>query len=156
MRVLGIDPGFARMGYAILDVDRDELELIDFGCLKTGTGSVFSRRLLKVADQIEKLIKKYQPTISAVEELYFTRNVSSGIKVAQARGVVLMTLADYGLQIREFSPQAVKIAATGYGAAKKAEVQKMLQMIFSLAKKPSPDDAADALAVALCCGSTQY
>lgn len=156
MRVLGIDPGFARMGYAVLDIDRDELELIDFGCVTTGLGTVISRRLLKIADQIEALIKKYQPTVSAIEELYFTKNVSTGIKVAQARGVVLMMLADYGLEIREYSPQQVKMAATGNGAAGKAEVQKMLQMIFQLNSRPTPDDAADALAVALCCGNTRF
>lgn len=144
------------MGYAVLDVDRDELELIDFGCVKTGLGTVLSRRLLKIAEHIEALIKKYQPNISAVEELYFTKNVSTGIKVAQARGVALMILADYGLEVREYSPQQVKMAATGNGAAGKAEVQKMLQMIFQLASKPASDDAADALAVALCCGSTRY
>lgn len=156
MRILGIDPGFARMGYAVLDSDHDDIELIDFGCIKTGIATLFSRRLLKIADEIEDLIKKYEPNIASLETLYFSKNISTGIKVAQARGAILLMLADYGLQIREFSPQAVKIAATGNGAAKKADVQKMLQIIFQLDKKPSPDDAADALAIALCCANTKY
>ncbi len=147
--VLGIDPGYDRLGYAVLAGTPAQPELVAVGCLTTREKG-HPERLREVASHISHLVQRYHPTRASVEQLFFSKNVKTAIKVAEARGVIVAELARAGIEIVEPSPQAVKIAATGQGNADKRQVQKMLCLIFKLKSPPKPDDAADALAVALC------
>ncbi len=148
--VLGIDPGLGRMGYALVSGSLGSPKLITVGCLETSAKLAHGERLLALAQGVTKLIKKYKPTIVAIERLYFSKNVKTALAVAEARGAVVLELARYKRPMVELSPQDVKLAATGVGNADKLMVQKMLKLIFKLKDVPKPDDAADALAVALC------
>jgi len=148
--VLGLDPGFGRLGYAVLGGSKNSPQIIKFGCIETSNKNLHSDRLLTIKQSLLVILKKYQPSSVAIEKLYFSRNVKTALQVAEARGVLLITTAEAGYRIQEFSPQEVKLAATGQGNADKLQVQKMLKLMFKLDKVPKPDDAADALALALC------
>lgn len=148
--VLGIDPGLGRMGYALVAGTLSSPQLITVGCLETSPKLSHGERLVAIAQGVEKMIKKYKPTKIAIERLYFSKNVKTALAVAEARGVVVLELARHKCPMIELSPQDVKLAATGVGNADKLMVQKMLKLIFKLKEVPKPDDAADALAVALC------
>ncbi len=147
--VLGFDPGIGRLGFAVLQGSASQPQLIDIGCFETSSTLPQNQRLLKIGLFIKKLLQKYPPQKVGLEKLFFSKNVKSGLNVAEARGVITWLLTEHGCPILELSPQEVKIAATGQGRADKKQVQKMLQLTFSLKKIPQPDDAADALAVAL-------
>lgn len=146
--VLGIDPGLGRMGYAVVSGTLTSPRLIEVGCIETG-GPDQGRRLVQLTDALERVLVRHHPSVAAVEQLYFSVNVKTALQVAEARGVVMAQLTRAGMQVIELSPQAVKLAATGQGNADKRQVQKMLCLIFKLKSAPKPDDAADALAVAL-------
>lgn len=148
-RILGLDPGFARTGFAILQMVHAQPQAVAYGCIETKAGESYASRLLQLERHVKALLTKYRPTIAALEQLFYSNNAKTAFAVGQARGVLLLTLARKGIPNVEFTPQQVKIAATGYGNAKKQQVQRMVQVILGLPKPPSPDDAADALAVAL-------
>ncbi len=150
MIILGIDPGTAIVGYGILSSNKNKLEMLDYGAILTDKALPQAERLGIVRDELEKIIRKYSPQIMAVESLFFFKNLKTAIKVAEARGVILSTGQAAGLMIVEFTPLQVKIATVGYGRAEKRQVQKMVQLILSLKELPQPDDAADALAIAIC------
>lgn len=152
--VLGLDPGFGRLGYAVLVGPRSTPKIVTFGCIETSAKQPHGERLAKVAREVAALVKRYQPTLVAIERLFFSKNVKTALQVAEARGAILLTLAKAHLTPLEFSPQEVKLTAASDGRADKTQVQKMLKLMFKLKQVPQPDDAADALAIALC-GLTQ-
>ncbi|MFH1171110.1 MAG: crossover junction endodeoxyribonuclease RuvC [bacterium] len=148
-RILGLDPGFARTGFAVLDVHGRNPSVIVYGCIETPSRDPYAERLLQLERRVAELLDRYHPTAAALEKLFFCKNVKTAIAVGQARGVLLLTLARRGLTPIELTPQEVKMAATGYGSAKKHQVQRMMQLVLRLPHPPKPDDAADALAIAI-------
>jgi crossover junction endodeoxyribonuclease RuvC len=148
--VLGIDPGTARTGYGIVAREGSRLTPIDFGCLETIADRPLAARLLLIHEAVDDLITTHRPAAVAVERVFFNKNVQTAFAVGQARGVILLAAAQHALPVYEYGPHEVKIAVTGYGRAEKAQVQKMVQALLGLASLPSPDDAADALAIAIC------
>ncbi len=149
MITLGVDPGTAIMGYGVVRGESDP-ELIDHGVIKTHSSECMPDRLLQLFDGLTEVIESRRPDVMAVEQLFFARNVTNALAVGQARGVVLLAGAQHGIPIFEYKPSEVKLAVAGHGAAGKQQVQSMVQMILGLGTIPSPDDAADALAVAIC------
>jgi crossover junction endodeoxyribonuclease RuvC len=150
MRVLGIDPGTATIGYGLVDESNDgSLQAVHFGVITTPARTPMWERLQTIHEQLRHLIDQYQPDRAGVEELFFAKNVTTAITVAQGRGVILLTLAQFDLPISEYKPNEVKQAISGYGGADKAQMQEMTRMLLSLEEIPRPDDAADALAVAI-------
>ena len=149
MRILGIDPGTARLGYAIIEVDDDPVAL-DFGIVETSSATDMAHRLLEVHESLQSLIASFRPEVMAIEQLFFARNVTTALTVGQARGVAMLTAAQAGMTVVEYTPAEVKQAVAGYGKADKNQVQQMVQLLLGLEHPPSPDDAADALAIALC------
>jgi crossover junction endodeoxyribonuclease RuvC len=153
MITLGIDPGTATTGYAFIRKLKDNsFGVLDFGVIETSKKLSDSERLLIVKKDLNKLIKKYKPNNAGVEKLYFETNVKTAMTVSQARGVVLVTLEENKIPLHEFTPLQVKSLICGYGKAEKKQVQYMVQKTFGLKNIPKPDDAADALAIALCAG----
>lgn len=148
MIVLGIDPGLATTGFAFLQMHKNRPQILDFGVILTNKNLPLAARLLELADEIAVLIKKHRPDFLGIEKLVFQKNITSGMQVAHARGVVLAEAERAGVQIYEIQPTEVKMRITGYGNAPKIQVQRMIQKIFNLAEIPKPDDAADALAIA--------
>jgi crossover junction endodeoxyribonuclease RuvC len=148
--VLGIDPGTAALGYGIVEQTGGRLREIDHGCLTTSPDLPLGDRLLAIHDLVVDLIALHEPTIVAVERLFFSRNAQTAMAVGHARGVVLLAAAEHGRPVREATPNEVKSAVTGYGAADKEQVQRMVQLVLGMATRPTPDDAADALAIAVC------
>lgn len=155
MMVLGIDPGIHIVGYAIVESEDRRQDIIDYGVIRTASDLPQSARLNIIAEDLEVLCAKYHPSVCAIERLYFARNVKTALSVSEARGVIVQTLHSAGLEIHEYTPLQVKISITGYGNAAKVQIQRCLQMIFKLPGIPYPDDAADALAVAICHLNTQ-
>ncbi|MFH1192123.1 MAG: crossover junction endodeoxyribonuclease RuvC [bacterium] len=148
--ILGIDPGFAITGYGVIMKEGGNvIKLLDYGCITTKSNQKFSERLDIIHKELEKIIKKYNPCLAAVEELFFCKNVKTALMVGHARGVVLLTAMQAGISLKELTPLQVKQGVTGYGKADKKQVQKMAQIILGLKEIPTPDDAADALAVAI-------
>ena len=151
MIVLGIDPGTATTGYGLVeDNEAGEAKLIGYGAILTPAGGPMSERLLAIHQEITALIRTAGPGSVAVEELFFSRNVTTALSVGQARGVVLLAAAQAGLTVYEYKPNQVKQALVGYGNADKRQIQEMLRMMLTLEEIPRPDDAADAVAVAVC------
>jgi len=148
--VLGIDPGTARTGYGLVERQGSALRLIDYGCLETLPTQELPRRLLEIHRAVTELIITHKPAQLGVERLFFNKNVQTAFAVGQARGVVLLAAAEHGLPVFEYGPHEVKVAVTGYGRADKSQVQRMVQMVLGMSVLPKPDDAADALAVAIC------
>lgn len=149
--ILGIDPGIGRTGYAFLQKnDKSQPTLLGYGCLTTPTNAPTHERLHKLFDKLNALISKYNPEVMVVEKLFFNTNVKTATVVGQAMGTIMLAGAQAELKIEQLTPLQVKIALTGYGRADKRQVQKMVMRELNLAKKPTPDDAADAIAVALC------
>lgn len=153
MLTLGIDPGTARLGFGLVD-DTDGLHAVEFGVVETSSGGPMPLRLVELYDAIEALIAQRRPDALAVEQLFFARNVTNALAVGQARGVVLLAAARAGLSVAEYTPSEVKQAVAGYGKADKAQMGEMVRIILGLDRVPRPDDAADALAVALCHSQT--
>jgi crossover junction endodeoxyribonuclease RuvC len=150
MRILGIDPGTATVGWGVIESDGGKVSSVDFGHISTSKDLPAEKRLAEIASDIEALIQKFQPEEASVEELFFFNNQKTVISVAQARGVILLTLERFGVTISGYTPLEVKQALTNYGRADKAQVQLMVKNILRLASIPKPDDAADALALAVC------
>jgi crossover junction endodeoxyribonuclease RuvC len=150
MRVLGIDPGTAITGYGVVEEEAGELKAVAFGAIRTPAKQPLPTRLQTIYRGVRNLVKEWEPSSAAVEELFFSSNVRTAMSVGQARGVTLLALADTGLSITEYTPLTVKQAVTGYGNADKAQIQEMVRLLLELAEVPKPDDAADALAVAIC------
>ena len=150
MRALGIDPGTAIMGWGVVDETNGALSLVDYGTLTTAAGMASQDRLVVLYDGLQDLLRRYQPGAAAVEELFFGKNVNTAINVGQARGVALLALAQAGVPVHEYKPTAVKQAVAGYGGADKKQMQEMVRLTLRLSKIPKPDDAADALAIAIC------
>jgi crossover junction endodeoxyribonuclease RuvC len=151
MLVIGIDPGTASTGFGLVREDSaGNLSLVDYGVIQTLPGQSMPGRLLSLYHEIQHLLTLHRPEISAVEKLFFQRNVTNALTVGQARGVALLALAESGLPIGEYTPMEVKQAVAGYGGADKNQVQQMVRALLGLAETPKPDDAADALAVAIC------
>ena len=149
MITLGIDPGTARLGYGVIRASNDPI-LLDFGVIETSSTVDMPLRLSGLFDAVSTLIEQHRPDVLAVEQLFFARNVTTAIAVGQARGVVLLAAARAGVGVVDYSPSEVKHAVAGYGKADKAQMQEMVRIILGMDYLPSPDDAADALAIALC------
>jgi len=148
-RILGIDPGFDRTGFGVVDQRGSDATWIAHGCIQTHAGLEFAQRLKIVRDELKQLLDLHQPQCVAVEELFFQNNAKTAIKVGMARGVVILTLADAGVKIVELTPNQVKQGIAGWGGADKKQVQGMVQRVLKLKDIPKPDDAADALAIAI-------
>jgi len=156
MIVLGIDPGIADTGFGILDVKKDgRLLCLEYGSIKTSPNKNLAERIEKLFNDLSDIIEKYKPEIVGVEELFFNKNVKTALIVGQARGVVLLAAKISNARLMEFTPLQVKQAVSTYGRADKAQVQRMVKMILNLDKIPKPDDAADALAVAICASNNK-
>lgn len=154
MIVLGIDPGTAALGYGIVEATRGRVREVDHGCLVTSPDAGLPDRLLAIHALVSDLLALHEPAIMAVERLFFSRNVQTAMGVGQARGVVLLAAAQHGVPVREATPNEVKSAIAGYGAADKAQVQRMVRMVLGMRALPTPDDAADALAIAVWAANT--
>ena len=151
MLVLGIDPGTATTGFGLVqETERGELVLVQYGALLTPAGELPERRLMMLYHQLKELLLLHRPDSAAVEKLFFQRNVTTAIAVGQARGVILLALAEAGIRVREYTPMEVKQAVAGYGGADKHQMQLMVKALLELPHIPRPDDAADALAIAIC------
>lgn len=152
MRILGIDPGVATIGFGLIDVQRNTQKLLRYGVITTPAGIPLSRRLHKISEDMAELVSLLKPDEAAVEELFFSKNITTGIAVAHGRGVLLLELERSGIPVYEYTPMQVKQSVVGYGKAEKRQVMLMTQRLLSMKEIPRPDDAADALAIALCHG----
>ena len=150
MIILGIDPGVATIGFGVLDAQRGQDRLIRYGVITTPAGIPLSKRLTQIAQDMEQLIQTFSPDEMAVEELFFSKNVTTGIAVAHGRGVILLQAEKMGVPVFEYTPMQVKQAVVGYGGAQKRQVMLMTQRLLGMKEVPRPDDAADALAIAIC------
>ncbi len=150
MLALGIDPGTALTGYALVRQDEGDPELVLAGVIRTEASEPVAGRLQAIYREVRRLAEEYRPQAAAVEEVFFSRNVRTALAVGHARGVVLLALADAGVPVAEYKPTVVKQSVTGYGAADKAQVQEMVRLLLRLQEVLHPDDAADAAAIALC------
>lgn len=150
MIIFGIDPGTATTGYGVIKSDKGKLEALAYGCIRTKAKQPLADRLFEISRDLTNLIKKYKPDALAVESLFFYKNITTAISVSHARGVVLLCAAKNNLELRELTPLQVKKSLTGYGKAEKKQVQYMVRTLLNLKSIPKPDDAADALAIALC------
>ncbi|MFH1427924.1 MAG: crossover junction endodeoxyribonuclease RuvC [Patescibacteria group bacterium] len=149
--ILGIDPGIADTGYGVISKGKDSnLACLNYGIIKTSAKMEMTRRLELIKQELNIIIKKYKPNLMAVEQLFFCRNVKTALVVGQARGVVLLTARESKVPVVEFTPLQVKQAVAAYGQASKMQVQKMVKLILKMSELPKPDDAADALAIAIC------
>lgn len=152
MRILGIDPGIGRCGFGLIKATtRANAEALDFGVITTTVDAPIPKRLLELHDSLKQVFEETKPEIVAVEKLFFTKNVTTGIAVAEARGIVLLVAAEKGIPVFEYTPNEIKKSLTGYGAATKTQIGEMVRTHLNLEKKPKPDDAADALAAAITC-----
>ncbi|NUM25924.1 MAG: crossover junction endodeoxyribonuclease RuvC [Candidatus Buchananbacteria bacterium] len=149
--ILGIDPGLADTGFGVVHQSGNKLKMVDYGSIKTKAGLPLEKRLLEIHESLVTLIKAHRPSAISIEKLFFCKNLKTAIDVGQARGVVLLTAGQYQLQISEFTPLEIKLALTSYGKASKNQIKQMVKNILQLEKLPKSDDAADALASAICC-----
>ena len=150
MRILGIDPGYAIVGFGLIEAARGQARMRTYGAITTPAGVALSKRLLQIDRDMQQLLDTLKPDVVAIEELFFNTNHTTGIAVAHGRGVILCAVERYGVPLFEYTPSQVKIAVTGYGKADKRQVMDMTRRILKLSALPKPDDAADALSIALC------
>lgn len=150
MLILGVDPGTAITGFGLVQEERGRLKAEGYGVIRTNTDHLLPDRLNQIYEQITSLVCQYQPEVMVVEELFFNKNTRTALVVGQARGVILLAAAKQGLKIAEYTPLQVKMAVAGYGRADKNQVQEMVRILLKLKAIPKPDDAADALAIAIC------
>jgi len=153
LRVLGIDPGFDRMGFGVVDHTGSKMTYMGHGCIQTSAKDEFTFRLQQLRDGLHQIILEHKPSCVAIEQLFFQTNAKTAIKVGMARGVIVLVAADAGLPIVDVTPAQVKLGLTGWGGADKKQIQQMVQRVLSLEEIPKPDDAADALAMAIVGGS---
>ena len=156
MRIIGIDPGYAIVGFGIPDYDGNKFKVIDFGAITTQAGISFEERLKIIYDDLTYVLDKYKPDHMGIEKLFFTTNQKTGIDLAQARGVIVLSAVERKIIIGEYTPLQVKQSVVGYGKAEKRQVQEMTRQILSLKEVPKPDDTADALAIAICHGHSAH
>lgn len=155
MIILGIDPGLATMGYGVINAVKGNYSVIDYGAVITPKDCTLPQRLKQLEEGVQELIETFKPDNIAIEELFFSKNVTTGIAVSEARGVILLTaVKGLGDEVYEYTPNQIKQAVTGYGGADKMQMQHMVQTLLRLKSVPRPDDAADALAVAICHAQT--
>ncbi len=150
MRILGIDPGFAIVGWGVVEYSGSKFKTIAYGSIQTPAGMRIEERLFQIQKQLNFLFDTYHPDAMAVEELFFNNNITTGIRVAEARGVILVAAEAHGVPIAEYTPSQIKQAVVGYGKAEKKQIIAMVTMLLGLKEPPKPDDTADALAVAIC------
>lgn len=150
MIILGIDPGLAIVGYGVIRKEQNRLTTMDYGTIETEAGMPFPERLEKIYNGMNELITLFQPDVVVFEELFFYKNVTTAIAVGQARGVAVLSAQQKRLPLYEYTPMQIKLAVAGYGHAKKPQIQIMVKTLLGLKEIPKPDDAADALAVAIC------
>lgn len=150
MRILGIDPGFATIGFGFVEADRGQVHMVTYGAITTPAGLPLSKRLYQIGADMENLIGQLKPDVISIEELFFNTNITTGIAVAHGRGVILYAAEKCRIPLYEYTPSQVKLAVTGYGKAEKRQVMDMTKRLLKLKAIPRPDDAADALALALC------
>ena len=150
MRILGIDPGFATIGFGLVEADRGQARMVTYGAITTPAGLPLSRRLYQIGSDAEELIVRLQPEVISIEELFFTNNQKTGIAVAQARGVILLSAMENEVEVAEYTPLQVKQSVVGYGRAEKKQVMEMTRSLLKLREVPKPDDTADALALTIC------
>ena len=155
MVIVGFDPGLATLGYGVITTDaKKKPEMVDYGIISTPKDKNLAERLIMIEKGVKQIIETYKPDEIAIEELFFAKNVTTGINVAHARGVTLLTATKFCSKIFEYTPLQIKQALTGYGRAEKNQIQQMVKTLLKLKAVPKPDDAADALAVALCHAQT--
>ncbi len=150
MRIIGIDPGYAIVGYGIIDYSSNHFSVVDYGAVTTKAHTPFDSRLSTIYDGLTQLISMYKPDAMSIEKLFFNTNTTTAIDVAQARGVIVLAAAHGGLNIADYTPLQVKQSVVGYGRAEKKQVQEMTRLMLNLKSVPKPDDTADALALAIC------
>lgn len=150
MRILGIDPGVAIVGYGVIEYNQNQFKVIDYGKITTPAHTPLPKRLKLVYDGMTQLVETFKPDVVAMEELFFNTNVTTAIAVGHARGVLVLGAENAGVPVSEYTPLQIKQAVTGYGRADKNQVQQMVKMFLNLTEVPKPDDTADALAVAIC------
>ena len=150
MRVLGIDPGSETLGWGVVEGAGLKYALVDFGTVRSNTRQPFSKRLLKAYKGVEEIVEKYSPNVLAVEDTFYAVNVGVALKLGQVRGTMLLLAEQRGLEIAEYSPRLIKQTVVGYGAAEKHQVQEMVRVLLRMKTIPTPHDAADALAIAIC------
>ncbi len=150
MRILGIDPGYATIGFGLVEADRGQVHMLTYGAITTPAGLPLSKRLYQIGTDMEELIGQTKPDVISIEELFFNTNLTTGIAVAHGRGVILYAAEKCGIPLYEYTPGQVKLSVTGYGKAEKRQVMDMTKRLLHLKAVPRPDDAADALALALC------
>ncbi|MFA6525144.1 MAG: crossover junction endodeoxyribonuclease RuvC [Patescibacteria group bacterium] len=148
--ILGVDPGFALVGWGVVEGIHDKLVAKGYGCIKTDKNLPLEKRLVIIYKELQKIIRKFKPDVVSVEELFFFKNVTTALAVSQARGVILLAAEQLKVPVHEFTPLQVKQTICGYGRAEKAQMQKMIKIILKLETVPKPDDTADALAIAVC------
>lgn len=151
MRIIGIDPGTGILGFGVIDAKNGKTKLVTAGVIRTPTHTPLPERLEEIYNGLTEIIAETKPDVMAIEKLFFSKNITTAISVAQARGVAMLTGRQAGLSIEEYTPNEIKQAITGYGAAKKAQVQEMVRIQLGLTEVPKPDDCADALAAAIMC-----
>ena len=156
MIILGIDPGLAHTGYGLIQYEKKEITLIDYGCITTNKKDTFSLRLKRIHYKLEEIIKKYNPYEVVIEEIFFNKNTRTALTVGKVNGAVALTVSLIGLELYEYTPLQVKQATVGNGRADKSQVQSMVKILLNLPEIPRPDHAADALAVAICHVHTKY
>ncbi len=152
MRILGIDPGVATIGFGVIEADRTRQRLVRYGVITTPAGLPLSTRLYQISRDMEELLRQFKPDEIGIEELFFSKNITTGIAVAHGRGVILLEAERAGIPAFEYTPMQVKQAVAGYGGADKRQVMLMTQRLLNMKEIPRPDDAADALAIAICHG----
>ena len=150
MRIMGIDPGIAIVGFGIIEIYGHKMSPVSYGAITTPAHTPIGKRLLTIKSNLETVIEKHQPTVCGIEEVFFSKNVKTAMQVSHARGVILCTLENYKIPAFHYSPTAIKSAIIGYGNADKKQVQFMTKELLKLPKVPKPDDVADALAIAIC------
>ena len=150
MRILGIDPGVAIVGFGLIESERGAVRMLQYGAVNTSAGLPLATRLVQIEQDLTQLIQQFKPDEIAIEELFFSKNITTGIAVAHGRGVILCTAEQLGVPIYEYTPMQVKQAVVGYGLAEKKQVMDMTRRLLHLNAVPRPDDAADALAIAIC------
>lgn len=150
MRILGIDPGYAIVGYGVIDYVNNKFKVVEYGAITTDAHEEMNSRFKTIHDDLNTIIERTSPDFMAIEELFFNSNQKTAINVAQARGVLLLSALNHGLRIHEYTPLQVKQAVVGYGRAEKTQVQQLVKVLLNLESVPKPDDTADALAIAVC------
>lgn len=154
MRILGIDPGTAITGYGIIEEENDKYKVIGFGCITTKANTPLEHRLQEIAQDLQILIEKWKPDYAAVEEIYFSKNAKTAISVSHSRGVIIQKLTENNIPLTSYNPLQIKRALCNDGRANKHQIQKIVQLLLNLDSIPTPDDAADALAIAVCHGNS--